>query len=186
MSNKCPSLSLSLSLSLSHSLSHILKLDPRVEQDILISTGNDSSVPVRELGNVCGATASMDLKLAIHAVDTTELSQVMTNKIVKTGPNDNVNNILMNECGTTASVDLGLAIHAVGTIELSQVMTNKTVKTEIGECVSAGEIKVGVGTGNMFDNGLGMTGMCQKIMSVHIDNKEAETTVTRPAEAWHC
>ena len=63
--------------------SDTLKLNPRVEQDILISTGNDSSVPGRELGNVCGATASMDLKLAIHAVDTTELSQVMTNKIVK-------------------------------------------------------------------------------------------------------
>ena len=48
--------------------------------------------------------------------------------------------------------------------------------------MSAGEIKVGVGTGKMFDNGLAMSGMCQSIMSLHIDNKEAETTVTRPSE----
>ena len=109
--------------------SDTLKLDPRVEQNMLISTGNNSSVPGRELENVCGAIASMDLGLAIHAVYTIELSQVMTNKIVKNWPNNNVNNVMMNECGTAASVDLGLAIHAVGTIELSQVMTNKTVKT---------------------------------------------------------
>ena len=96
---------------------------------MLTSTGNDGSVPIRELEHVCGAIASMDLGLAIHAVDMTELSQVMTNNIVKTGPNNNMNNIMMNECGTAVSVDLGLAIHAVGTIKSSQVMTNKTVKT---------------------------------------------------------
>ena len=58
-------------------------------------------------------------------------------------------------------------------------MTASTETTKIGKCVSAGETKVGVGTGNMYDNGLVMTGMCQRIMSVHIDNQETETTGTK-------
>jgi hypothetical protein len=44
--------------------SDTLKLSPRVEQDMLISTGDDSSVPSRELENVRGAIKSMDLGLA--------------------------------------------------------------------------------------------------------------------------
>ena len=55
-------------------------------------------MPSRELVYGCGTDDSMSSGLAINAVDTMELCQiVMTNKIVKAGTNDSVANSRVSE-----------------------------------------------------------------------------------------
>ena len=104
----------------------------------------------------------------------------MTSKDVKTWPNEGVHNTVINEFGTAHSVNIGLPMPAAGTVKFTQVTTNNTVKT--GSNADNVNNSMGVGTGNMNDNGLVMTGMCQRILSVHIDNFETEPTATRPSK----